>query len=42
MNHEERQIVRTEQILDEMCAALGGRAASRGIKYKIMKIIKNS
>ncbi len=24
---EERQIVRTEQILDEMCAALGGRAA---------------
>ncbi|CEN36786.1 ATP-dependent zinc metalloprotease FtsH (fragment) [Capnocytophaga canimorsus] len=24
---EERQIVRTEQILDEMCAALGGRAS---------------
>jgi len=26
---EERQIVRTEQILDEMCAALGGRAAEK-------------
>lgn len=26
---EERQIVRTEQILDEMCAALGGRAAEQ-------------
>jgi ATP-dependent Zn protease len=24
---EERQITRTEQILDEMCATLGGRAA---------------
>ena len=28
---EERQIVRTEQILDEMCAALGGRAAEKVI-----------
>jgi cell division protease FtsH len=26
---EERQIVRTEQMLDEMCAALGGRAAEK-------------
>lgn len=26
---EERQITRTEQILDEMCAALGGRAAEQ-------------
>lgn len=26
---EERQIIRTEQILDEMCAALGGRAAEQ-------------
>ena len=26
---EERQIVRTEQIQDEMCAALGGRAAEQ-------------
>jgi cell division protease FtsH len=26
---EERQIVKTEQILDEMCAALGGRAAEK-------------
>ena len=26
---DERQIVRTEQILDEMCSALGGRAAEQ-------------
>ena len=26
---EERQIVKPEQILDEMCAALGGRAAEK-------------
>ena len=26
---EERMIVRTEQMLDEMCAALGGRAAEK-------------
>ena len=26
---EERMIVRTEQLLDEMCAALGGRAAEK-------------
>lgn len=32
---EERQIVRTEQILDEMCAALGGRAAEQVIFGKI-------
>ncbi|MDO5608228.1 MAG: ATP-dependent zinc metalloprotease FtsH [Capnocytophaga sp.] len=32
---EERQIVRTEQILDEMCAALGGRAAEKIIFDKI-------
>ena len=32
---EERQIVRTEQILDEMCAALGGRAAEKVIFDKI-------
>lgn len=32
---EERQIVRTEQILDEMCAALGGRAAEEVIFNKI-------
>ena len=32
---EERQIVRTEQILDEMCAALGGRAAEKIIFNKI-------
>ena len=32
---EERQIVRTEQILDEMCAALGGRAAEKVIFNKI-------
>jgi len=32
---EERQIVRTEQMLDEMCAALGGRAAERVIFDKI-------
>lgn len=28
---EERQIVKTEQILDEMCAAMGGRAAEQVI-----------
>jgi len=32
---EERQIVRTEQILDEMCATLGGRAAEKIIFDKI-------
>lgn len=32
---EERQIVRTEQILDEMCAALGGRASEKIIFDKI-------
>jgi len=32
---EERQIVRTEQMLDEMCAALGGRAAEKIIFDKI-------
>ena len=32
---EERQIVRTDQILDEMCAALGGRAAEKVIFNKI-------
>ncbi len=32
---EERQIVRTEQILDEMCAALGGRAAENVMFDKI-------
>jgi ATP-dependent metalloprotease FtsH len=32
---EERQIVRTEQILDEMCATLGGRAAESIIFNKI-------
>ena len=32
---EERQIVRTEQMLDEMCATLGGRAAEKIIFGKI-------
>lgn len=32
---EERQIVRTEQILDEMCATMGGRAAEKVIFNKI-------
>jgi cell division protease FtsH len=32
---EERQIVRTEQMLDEMCAALGGRAAEKVVFDKI-------
>jgi len=32
---EERQIVRTEQMLDEMCATLGGRAAEKIIFDKI-------
>ena len=32
---EERQIVRTEQMLDEMCAALGGRAAEKIVFNKI-------
>ena len=32
---EERQITRTEQILDEMCATLGGRAAEKVIFGKI-------
>ena len=32
---EERQIIRTEQILDEMCAALGGRAAEKVVFNKI-------
>jgi len=32
---EERQITRTEQILDEMCATLGGRAAEQVIFGKI-------
>ena len=32
---EERQIVRPEQMLDEMCAALGGRAAEKVIFNKI-------
>ncbi|PCH77405.1 MAG: peptidase M41 [Flavobacteriaceae bacterium] len=32
---EERQIVRTEQMLDEMCATLAGRAAERVIFDKI-------
>ncbi len=32
---EERQIVRTEQMLDEMCATMGGRAAEKVIFNKI-------
>ncbi len=32
---EERMIVRTEQMLDEMCATLGGRAAEKIIFNKI-------
>ena len=32
---EERQIVQTEQMLDEMCAALGGRAAEKVMFNKI-------
>ena len=32
---EERQILRTEQILDEMCATLGGRAAEKVMFDKI-------
>src|SRR5690554_6686410 len=32
---EERQIVRTEQMLDEMCSALGGRAAEKVIFDRI-------
>jgi cell division protease FtsH len=32
---EERQIVRTEQMLDEMCATMGGRAAERVTFNKI-------
>ena len=32
---EERQIIRTDQMLDEMCAALGGRAAEKVIFNKI-------
>jgi cell division protease FtsH len=32
---EERQIVRTEQMLDEMCATLGGRAAEKVVFDKI-------
>ena len=32
---EERQIVRTEQMLDEMCATLGGRAAEQIIFGKV-------
>ncbi len=32
---EERQIVRADQMLDEMCAALGGRAAEKVIFNKI-------
>ena len=32
---EERQIVRTDQIQDEMCAALGGRAAEQIVFGKI-------
>ncbi len=32
---EERQIVRTEQMLDEMCATMGGRAAEKVIFDKI-------
>jgi len=32
---EERQIVRTEQMLDEMCATLGGRAAEQIVFGKI-------
>jgi cell division protease FtsH len=32
---EERMIVRTEQMLDEMCATLGGRAAEKIIYNKI-------
>ena len=32
---DERQITRTEQILDEMCATLGGRAAEEIIYNKI-------
>ena len=32
---EERQIVRTDQMLDEMCATLGGRAAEKVIFNKI-------
>ncbi len=32
---EERQIVRTEQMLDEMCATLGGRAAEQIVFNKI-------
>ncbi|MDO4727835.1 MAG: ATP-dependent zinc metalloprotease FtsH [Bacteroidota bacterium] len=32
---EERQIVRTEQMLDEMCATMGGRAAEKIVFNKI-------
>ncbi len=32
---EERQIVRTEQMLDEMCATMGGRAAEKVVFNKI-------
>ena len=32
---EERMIVRTEQMLDEMCATLGGRAAEKVVFDKI-------
>lgn len=32
---EERQIVRTDQMLDEMCATMGGRAAEKVIFNKI-------
>lgn len=32
---EERQIVRTEQMLDEMCATMGGRAAEKVVFDKI-------
>lgn len=32
---EERQIIRTEQMLDEMCAAMGGRAAEKVIFDRI-------
>ena len=34
---EERQIVRTEQMLDEMCATMGGRAAEKVVLIKFQQ-----
>ena len=36
---EERLIVRPEQMLDEMCATMGGRAAEKVIFDKILKVL---